>query len=161
CAGDPGTAPAGGHRAGKGGMLRMSRPRHFSVASRGALDVDLAASGRQWGKTRTRRARPKGDGMATDIRRDADQLMRYYGELMHRLTQNGVRDVAELLTLYESLQRAVSALTPQEISWACDQVQALIRQLVGMDSNLQALRRLKLVFSQLPGSGGTNAGQPA
>ena len=99
--------------------------------------------------------------MATDIRRDADQLMRYYGELMHRITQNGVRDVAELLTLYESLQRAVSALTPQEISWACDQVQALIRQLVGMDSNLQALRRLKLVFSQLPGSGGTNAGQPA
>ena len=99
--------------------------------------------------------------MATDIRRDADQLMRYYGELMRRLTQNGVRDVAELLALYEQLQRAVSALTPQEISWACDQVQALIRQLVAMDSNLQALRRLKLVFTQVSGAGDANARPPA
>jgi ubiquinone biosynthesis protein UbiJ len=99
--------------------------------------------------------------MDTDIRRDADQLMRYYGELMRRLTQNGVRDVAELLTLYEQLQRAVSALTPQEISWACDQVQALIRQLIAMDSNLQALRRLKLVFSQVSGPGDANARPPA
>ena len=98
--------------------------------------------------------------MATDIRRDADQLMRYYGELMRRLTQNGVRDVGELLTLYEQLQRAVSALTPQEISWACDQVQALIRQLIAMDSNLQALRRLKLAFSQVSGPGDTSARPP-
>ena len=99
--------------------------------------------------------------MATDIRRDADQLMRYYGELMRRLTQNGVRDVGELLALYEQLQRAVSAQTPQEIAWACDQVQALVRQLVSMDSNLQALRRLKLAFAQLPESAGTEARSPA
>jgi len=99
--------------------------------------------------------------MTTDIRRDADQLMRYYGELMRRLTQNGVRDVAELLTLYEQLQRSVSALTAQEISWACDQVQGLIRQLVGMDSNIQALRRLKTAFSELPGIADPNARPPA
>ena len=98
--------------------------------------------------------------MDTDIRRDADQLMRYYGELMHRLTQNGVRDVAELLALYEQLERAVSALTPQEISWACDQVQALIRQLFTMDSNLQALRRLKLVFSEASAPRDANARPP-
>ena|SRR5438128_1836156 len=99
--------------------------------------------------------------MAADIRRDADQLMRYYGELIRRLTENGVRDVAELLVLYEQLQRAVSALTPQEISWACDQVQALIRQLVTMDSNLQALRRLKLVFAQVSGPEDRSARPPA
>ena len=99
--------------------------------------------------------------MTTDIRRDADQLMRYYGELMRRLTQNGVRDVAELLTLYEQLQRSVSALTAQEISWACDQVQGLIRQLVSMDTNIQALRRLKTAFSELPGIADTNARPPA
>ena len=99
--------------------------------------------------------------MTTDIRRDADQLMRYYGELMRRLTQNGVRDVGELLTLYEQLQRAVSALTAQEISWACDQVQELIRQLVGMDTNIQALRRLKMAFSELPGIADATARPPA
>jgi hypothetical protein len=99
--------------------------------------------------------------MDTDIRRDADQLMRYYGELIRRLTQNGVRDVAELLALYDQLQRAVSALTPQEISWACDQVQALIRQLVTMDSNLQALRRLKLVFSEVSAPSDASARPPA
>src|SRR5437899_2063788 len=121
------------------------------------MDVDLARSGRQWGKTRTRRETRGRPHMATDIRRDADQLMRYYGELVRRLTQNGVRDVAELLTLYDQLQRAVSALTPQEISWACDQVQALVRQLVTMDSNLQALRRLKLVFSHISGPSDANA----
>jgi hypothetical protein len=99
--------------------------------------------------------------MTTDIRRDADQLMRYYGELMRRLTQNGVRDVAELLSLYDQLQRAVSALTVQEISWACDQVQEMIRQLVSMDSNIQALRRLKTAFSELPRVADAGARPPA
>ena len=55
----------------------------------------------------------------------------------------------------------MSALTAQEISWACDQVQGLIRQLVGMDSNIQALRRLKTAFSELPGIADPNARPPA
>lgn len=81
--------------------------------------------------------------MATDIQREADELWRYYAELGRRLTQTGVRDVPDLLGLYERLQRALEAVSRQEIQWALEQAQRLIEVLVRMDSDLQALRALK------------------
>ena len=96
--------------------------------------------------------------MTSDIRREAEELVRYYAELGRRLSQNGVRDVAELLGLFEQLQRAVGAVTAQEIGWAAEQVQALVQRLVRMDSNLQALRRLKTELGQAPDAAGGRAG---
>lgn len=90
--------------------------------------------------------------MSTDIRREADQLVRYYAELVRRLAQNGVRDVADLLALYEQLRRAIDAVSRQEIEWAAEEVQHLIETLVRMDSNLQALRRLKSALGEAPPS---------
>jgi hypothetical protein len=81
--------------------------------------------------------------MATDIQREADELWRYYAELGRRLTQTGVRDVPDLLGLYERLQRALEAVSRQEIQWALEQAERLIEVLVRMDSDLQALRALK------------------
>jgi len=88
--------------------------------------------------------------MSFDIRREAEELVRYYGELVRRLGQNGVRDVADLLALHERLGRALEAVSRQEIGWVTEQVQRLIEVLVRMDSNLDALRRLKLAFGALP-----------
>lgn len=81
--------------------------------------------------------------MATDVQREADELWRYYSELGRRLAQTGVRDVPDLLGLYEQLRRALEAVSRQEIEWALEQAQRLIETLVRMDSDLQALRALK------------------
>ena len=81
--------------------------------------------------------------MAIDVQREADELWRYYSELGRRLAQTGVRDVPDLLGLYEQLRRALDAVSAQEIQWALEQAQRLIERLVRMDSDLQALRALK------------------
>ena len=95
--------------------------------------------------------------MPVDIRREADELVRYYGELGRRLGQNGVRDVAELLALHEQLSRALEAVSRQELGWVADQAQRLIGELVRMDSNLEALRRLKSLL-EMPDGGSTDSG---
>ena len=81
--------------------------------------------------------------MQRDVQREADELWRYYAELGRRLAQTGVRDVPDLLGLYEQLQRALDAVSRQEIQWALEQAESLIETLVRMDSDLQALRALK------------------
>ena len=95
--------------------------------------------------------------MTSDVRREAEDLVRYYTELGRRLAQNGVRDVTELLGMFEHIERAVGAITAQEIGWAHEQVQALIQRLVRMDSNLQALRRLKAELGPAPAQAGRAA----
>jgi hypothetical protein len=87
--------------------------------------------------------------MSIDIRREAEDLVRYYSEVVRRLTQNGVRDVADLLGLYEQLHRALDTVSRQEIGWAAEQTQRLVEALVRMDANLQALRRLKVALGSL------------
>ncbi len=81
--------------------------------------------------------------MTGEVQREAEELWRYYTELGRRLAQTGVRDVPDLLGLYEQLQRALDAVSRQEIEWAIEQAQRLIGLLVHMDSRLQALRALK------------------
>jgi hypothetical protein len=96
--------------------------------------------------------------MSLDIRREAEDLVRYYGELVRRLGQTGVRDVPDLLALHERLGRALDAVSRQEIGWVTEQVQRLIEALVRMDSNLEALRRLKQALGAFPAAG---AAEPA
>jgi hypothetical protein len=88
--------------------------------------------------------------MSIDIRREAEELVRYYTELVRRLPQNGVRSIAELLALHEQLRRAAAAIQRQEINWATEQTERLVEALIRMDANLQALRRLKAWFEHVP-----------
>lgn len=97
--------------------------------------------------------------MPVDIRREADELVRYYRELVRRLSQSGVRDVAELLELYERLSRSLDAVSRQELSWVAEQTQCLIGELVRMDSNLEALRRLKTDLTPAPVNINIDSGQ--
>ncbi len=85
--------------------------------------------------------------MQIEVQRKADELVRYYSELVRRLSQAGVRDVTELLGLYEQLRRALDAVSRQEIAWAAEQTQGLIEGLVNMDASLQALRGLKAALA--------------
>ena len=86
--------------------------------------------------------------MGTDIRRQAEDLIRYYSELVRRLPQHGVRDIAELLGLFEQVRGAVASISRQEIGWAAEQTQQLVQELVEMDASLQALRRLKAAIDR-------------
>ncbi len=86
-----------------------------------------------------------------DVQREADELWRYYSELGRRLSQAGVRDVPDLLGLYEQMKRALDAVSRQEIQWALEQAERLIETLVRMDSDLQALRALKQRLDRLGG----------
>jgi hypothetical protein len=99
--------------------------------------------------------------MPVDIHREADELVRYYGELVRRFGQNGVRDIGELLALHEQLCRALDAVSRQEIAWVAEQAQRLIGELVRMDSTLDALRRLKLGFSPADEGGDSGSRGPA
>ena len=81
--------------------------------------------------------------MTGEVQREAEELWRYYTELGRRLAQTGVRDVPDLLGLYEQLRRSLDAVSKQEIQWALEQAERLIETLVRMDSDLQALRALK------------------
>jgi hypothetical protein len=94
--------------------------------------------------------------MSVDIRREADELVRYYAELVRRLGQNGVRDIPHLVSLHDQLRRALDAISKQEIGWVSDQAERLIEALVGMDANLQALRRLKAELADAPGPVGVD-----
>jgi hypothetical protein len=93
--------------------------------------------------------------MSVDIRRETEELMRYYGELGRRLTQSGVRGVPDLLSLHEQIRRALDAFSRQEIGWAAEQTQRLVEALVRMDANLAALRRLKAALGQPPPPAGS------
>src|SRR5439155_514844 len=112
-------APAAGRRP-----ARVRAPTRAATGGRSAPGT--RGRGRRW----------------ADIRRETEGLVRYYGELVRRLGQSGVRDVADLLALYERLGRALEAVSRQEIGWVTEQVQRLIEALVRMDADLDALRRL-------------------
>jgi hypothetical protein len=84
--------------------------------------------------------------MSIDVQREAEELVRYYAELRRRLEVAGVRDVADLMQLYERLQRALGAVSRQELVWTTEQTHRLVEALVRMDATLQTLRRLKAAF---------------
>jgi hypothetical protein len=88
--------------------------------------------------------------MAGDIRAQAEELVRYYSELVRRLAQTGVRDIADLLALYEQLRRALDAISRQELGWAAEQADRLRAELSRLDTDLSALRRLKSAVDASP-----------
>jgi hypothetical protein len=81
--------------------------------------------------------------VAGDIQREADDLWRYYSELGRRIAAGGVRDVPDLLALYDRLREALDGVSRQEIQWALEQAERLIERLVRLDADLQAFRALK------------------
>jgi hypothetical protein len=98
-----------------------------------------------------------GGQMAEDVQREAEELMRYYGELVRRMGQGGIKDVAGLLALYEQLKRALDSVSVHELTWAHERTAQLVNRLVGIDSGLQAIRRLK---AALEGGGEHDAARP-
>jgi len=60
------------------------------------------------------------------FRREADQLVRLYGELVRRLSNRGIRGVDELVALHQQVRAAVDTIAGQEIDTALLQIATLL-----------------------------------
>jgi hypothetical protein len=86
------------------------------------------------------------------MRRQTEDIVRYYGELNRRVSSAGMDGIPKLLELSTQLERAVAEVASQEIEWVGAEIKRLLDQLVQMDSQLQRLRELKMQLDGAPDS---------
>lgn len=82
--------------------------------------------------------------MLDEMRRQTEDLIRYYGEINRRVGQVGLEGVPGLLAATHQIERALAAVGAQEIEWMVSEVRRLLEQLVHMDAQVQRVRELKL-----------------
>ena len=81
--------------------------------------------------------------MRQDLRRESEELLRYCGELDRRIGEGGITDISSLLDLSEQLERALNAVSEQELLWAEERAKQLIEELRAVSEGLEAIRQLK------------------
>ena len=79
-----------------------------------------------------------------DLRKQANDLLCFYGKMQNRLTQVGVEDPASLVLLFNQLQRGLKSVDADELEPAIKEVERLIESLGRMQADLEVLRELKL-----------------
>ena len=80
------------------------------------------------------------------MRRQTEDIIRYYGEIDRRIASTGTDGVAGLLTMSRQLESAIAAVGSQEIEWVVSEVRRLLDQLVQIDAQLERLRQLKIAI---------------
>ena len=90
--------------------------------------------------------------MLDQMRRQTEDIVRYYGELSRRISANGVQGIPQLLELAKQIEGAVADVGAEELLWVGAEIKRLLDELVHMDAQLQRLRELKLVLGQQPES---------
>jgi len=84
-----------------------------------------------------------------DLRRESEELLRYCGELDRRIGEGGIADISSLLELSEQLERALNAVSEQELLWAEERAKQLIEELRAVSGSLEAMRQLKARLGSL------------
>jgi predicted nuclease with TOPRIM domain len=79
-----------------------------------------------------------------DLRKQANDLLVFYGKMQNRLTQAGVSDTGSLVATFKQLERGLEAVALEELDPALQEVSRLIDSLNRMQADLQVLRDLKL-----------------
>src|SRR5262245_51400012 len=85
--------------------------------------------------------------MAEQMRRQTEDLIRYYGELDRRVANAGMEGIAGLLMASQHVEAALGVMASQELEWMVRELRTLLERLVRMDSQLQQLRALKTVLA--------------
>ena len=85
--------------------------------------------------------------MPDEMRRQTEDVIRYYGELDRRVANTGMDGIAGLLVVSQHVETALSVVAPQELEWMMRELRSLLERLVRMDSQLQELRALKMVLA--------------
>jgi len=81
--------------------------------------------------------------VALDVLREADDLVRVLADLDDRLARAGVRGLPGGLILDDEAERALRAVSRQELAWALERVRHLLDGLLALEVRLQGLRTLK------------------
>ena len=84
-----------------------------------------------------------------DFRKQANDLLCYYGKMQNRLTQAGVNDTNSLVMMFAQLQRGLDAVAFEELDPAIQEVNRLVESLTRMQADLQVMRELKMRLGQL------------
>jgi hypothetical protein len=85
--------------------------------------------------------------MSEQMRRQTEDLIRYYGELDRRVANTGMGGIVGLLTVSQHVEAALGVVASQELEWMVRELRSLVERLVRMDSQLQQLRALKTVLA--------------
>ena len=86
--------------------------------------------------------------MLEQMRRQTEDIVRYYGELNRRISANGVENIPQLLELAKQVEASLAGVGAEELSWIGTEIRRLLDQLVQIDAQLQRLRELKLALGQ-------------
>jgi hypothetical protein len=81
--------------------------------------------------------------VALDVLREADDLVRVLADLDDRLARAGVRGLPGGMILDHDAERALRAVSRQELAWALERVRHLLDGLLALQGRLQGLRTLK------------------
>jgi hypothetical protein len=81
--------------------------------------------------------------VALDVLREADDLVRLLADLDGRLARVGVRAFPGGSVLDDDAERALAAVSQQEMAWAIECVRRLLDMLLELQARLQGLRALK------------------
>lgn len=79
-----------------------------------------------------------------DLRKQANDLLVFYGKMQNRLSQAGVSDTGSLVAMFKQLERGLDAIALDELEPALQEVSRLVDSLNRMQGDLQVLRDLKL-----------------
>lgn len=82
-----------------------------------------------------------------NLRHQADELVRLYGEMLRRLSHQGIKNVPELVAMHQLVHRAIEAIGHQELDWALAQIASLLEELGSVDARLTRLAEMKRTFS--------------
>ena len=85
--------------------------------------------------------------MVEDMRRQTEDIIRYYGEIDRRVAHAGLDGIPGLLEMSHHIESALGVIASQELEWMMSEVRGLLDRLVRMDSQLEALRALKASFA--------------
>lgn len=83
------------------------------------------------------------------FRREADELVRLYGEMGRRLAHRGIRGVDELVALHQQVRAAVETIAGQEIDTALLQIATLLDRLRLIDRCLVTLGEMKVALGNV------------
>lgn len=79
-----------------------------------------------------------------DLRKQANDLLVFYGKMQNRLSQAGVTDTGSLVATFRQLERGLEAVQLEDLDPALAEVTRLVDSLLRMQADLQVLKDLKL-----------------
>lgn len=89
-------------------------------------------------------------GMASDLRRQIDEILRHHEEIDRRLSRSGIRDIPDLLSLHDQLRRALALLSAREVEWTIAEINRAVADLDRLAGALRTLAQLKTTLRPVP-----------